>query len=212
MNTQSPSQNIESEIDMSTWIVYWKMRNWKTVLWIRLALDFFPRIYSNVNIYQNWESIVSKLIEQSSDIKNIRFSLMPWVILIDEAWLNANSKDTRSEDSRSLQEDAIFLAWKKNCSVIWISQRFESIDINARVLADYIINVKKYSRGKEHPIFYVTKERMKWARLLYVQKYKTDTLQEFKDNWISYNTLEQSRMKTKKQVKKEEKENKFTIE
>lgn len=206
---QLESQKIEKEIDMLTFIIYWKMRNWKTVLWIRIALDYYPRIYSNVNIYHEWKSIVN-LIEDYTKLDNIRFSYTPWVIVIDEAWLNANSKDTRSEDNRILQK-VLFLWWKKNCSIIWIAQRFESIDINARVLADYIINVKKFSRGKKHPLFYVTKERQKWWKLLYVQRYRTDTIAEFKEIWVSYNTLEESKMKTKKQKKEEETENELTL-
>lgn len=210
MSDQSPSQNIEKEIDMMTYIIYGKMWAWKTVLWIRIACDYFPRIYSNVDIFHNWKSIVNP-IEDYNKLDRIRFSYTPWVIVIDEAWLNANSKDTRSEDNRILQK-VLFLWRKKNCSIIWIAQRFESIDINARQLADFIINVRKFKRWKKHPIFYVTKERMKWAKLLYCQKYKMDTIQEFKDNWITYNTLEDSKMKTKKEMKKIEKENKFTID
>jgi hypothetical protein len=50
---QNSSQNIEHDIDTNTFIVYGKMRNGKTLNAICMALDYYPRIYSNVNIYQN---------------------------------------------------------------------------------------------------------------------------------------------------------------
>ena len=65
--------------------------------------------------------------------------------MIDEAGINANSKDTRSKDNRDLQE-ILFLVRKKNCSLIWISQRFESVEINARVLSELIIEMRKIRR------------------------------------------------------------------
>jgi type IV secretory pathway VirB4 component len=68
------------------------------------------------------------------------------VIIIDEAGINANSKDTFSAESRILQE-VLFLARKKNCSVIWIAQRLRSIDINARELADGIFKTYKIRRS-----------------------------------------------------------------
>lgn len=205
---QSPSQNITNEIDMKSFIFYWKMRKWKTINAIRLALDkrYNQRIYSNVDIFQNWKSIIRKLITTYAELDKIRFSYTHGIIIIDEAWINANSKDTRSEDNRLLQK-ILFLAWKKNCSVIWISQRFESIDINARVLADYIIKVNKISREWTHPIFTLTKERQVWSKLIWVQKYINDTISEFKQYWITYNTLEESVMKKAKTIKQEEKEN-----
>ena len=103
---QKASQHIQVEIDMMTFIYYWKMRRGKTVNAIRLALDkrYNKRIYSNVDIFKNWKSIITKLITNTKELENIRFSYTHWIILIDEAWINANSKDTRSEDSRTLQK------------------------------------------------------------------------------------------------------------
>ena len=99
----------------------------------------------------------------------------------------------------------LFLAWKKNCSVVWISQRFESIDVNARVLADYIIQVKKISRYDKHPLFKLIKERQIGNKLVWTQAYINDTIGEFKQYWITYNTLEESVMTKAKDLKAEEK-------
>lgn len=193
---QNLAQNIEQEIDTNTFIIYWKMRNWKTLNAVCMSLDYYPRIYSNVNIYRNWKSIV-KFIENYQQLTNIRFSYTPGVLIIDEAWLNANSKDTFSGDNRLLQE-ILFLIWKKNLSLIWIAQRFESIDINARVLADAIIEMKKVRRHNKHPVFIAIKQKQRWSRLEWINSYNLDSISILKKYNITYNQLEESKLsKTK---------------
>jgi hypothetical protein len=199
---QNPSQNINKEIDTSTYIVYGKMRNWKTLNAICMALDWEKRIYSNVNIYKNWNSIV-KYLSNYAEIKKIRFSYLPGVLIIDEAWLNANSKDTFSKDNRLLQE-ILFLIWKKNLSLIWIAQRFESIDVNARVLADAIFQMRKISRNWNHPIFICTKQKQVGTKLEYVQQYFVDSIEYMKLKWISYDQLEESKLTKTKEVEESE--------
>lgn len=193
---QNLSQNIEQEIDTKTFIIYGKMRNWKTLNAVCMALDYYPRIYSNVNIYQNGKSIV-KFLESYQAIKQIRFSYTPWVLIIDEAGLNANSKDTFSKDNRLLQE-ILFLIGKKNLSLIWIAQRFASIDINARELADAIIEMRKIPRGKKTPLFVAIKQKQKGQKLEWINSYSLDSISILKTYWITYNQLEESRLwKTK---------------
>lgn len=199
---QNPAQNINKEIDTSTYIVYWKMRNWKTLNAICMALDWEKRIYSNVNIYKNWKSIVN-YITSYDQIKKIRFSYLPWVLIIDEAWLNANSKDTFSKDNRLLQE-VLFLIWKKNLSLIWIAQRFESIDVNARVLADAIFQMRKISRYNNHPIFICTKQKQVGAKLEYIQQYHVDSIQYMKLKNITYDQLEESKLTKTKELQEDE--------
>lgn len=196
---QSLAQNIEKEIDTKTFIVYGKMRNWKTLNWICMALDFYPRIYSNVNIYQNWKSIVN-LIESYDQINKIRFSHTPWVLLLDEAWLNANSKDWRSGEVRWLI-DVLFLIGKKNLSVIWIAQRYESIDINARVLADAIIEMRKIPRQNTYPIFTCVKQKQKGGKLEWIHSYSLDSISILNYYKITYNQLEESRLSKKTDLK-----------
>lgn len=196
MGDQNLSNNIEKEIDTQTFIVYGKMRNWKTLNAVCMALDFYPRIYSNVNIYQNWKSIV-KFLESYQDIKTIRFSYTPGILIIDEAGLNVNSKDTFNKDNR-LMAEVLFLIGKKNLSLIWIAQRFWSIDINARELADAIIEMRKYSRKNWHPLFTAVKQKQKGAKLEWITSYTLDSISILKKYWITYNQLEESRLsKTK---------------
>ena len=205
MIEQNPAQNIQQEVDTMTYIIHWKMRNWKTLLGIIMSLDFYPRIYSNVNIYMEGKSIVN-LVNDYSSLKKIRFSYTPWVLIIDEAGLNANSKDTFSKDNRLLQE-ILFLIGKKNLSLIWIAQRFESIDVNARVLADGIFKMKKISRYWNHPIFICTKQKQKGLQLESEKITEIDSIQILKNLSITYNQLEESKLEKTKTKEKKEKEN-----
>lgn len=190
---QHAAANINQEIDMKTIIIHGKMRQGKTVTAIHMSLDnrYNGRIYSNVDIYYNWTSILTKKITDFMELDRIRFSYTHWLMIIDEAGLNANSKDGFSETSRLLQK-VLFLAGKKNCSVIWIAQRFESIDINARVLADIIVQVKKIRRRDNHPTFKLIRQRQRRTQLERMYEFKLDVIGEMKEMWITYNTLEES--------------------
>lgn len=218
ITNQSPAQNIQKEIDMMSFIFYWKMRQGKTLNAIRLALDdrYNGRIYSNVDIFKDGESLLikrdkdgnvtgSNKITTFDQLDKIRFSYTHWIILLDEAGINANSKDSHTLESRLLQK-VLFLAGKKNCSVVWIAQRYESIDINARVLADIIIEVRKIRRWKKHPLFQLTKQKQKFSRLEYVQRYQIDTITMNNIDGITYDTLEESVMDKKERKKKTKKD------
>lgn len=196
---QKQWNNIQVEIISKNWIIYWKVRNWKTIQAITLALDFHPRIYSNFNIYRKNISIVN-FIESYQQIKNIRYSHTRGVLIIDEAGLNANWKDWLTKDSRLLEE-ILFLCWKKNLSLIWIAQRFESINVNVRALADVIIEMKKISRWKYKPTFIVIKKKQKWINLIHVNSYRFDILGLLKWHNITYNTLEESKLAKTKDLK-----------
>jgi len=195
---QTQGNNIEKEVDTTTMIIYWKMRNWKTLNAICIGLQYYPRIYSNVNMYQNWKSIV-KFLEDYQSIKNIRFSYTPWILIIDEAWLNVNSKDSFSKDNRLMQE-VLFLIGKKNLSLIWIAQRFESIDVNARALVDLILKMTKIRRQNQHPTFIVTKQRQKWWQLEFITQYKMDSISILKSLGVTYNQLEESKLSSTKNL------------
>lgn len=198
---QRDSENFEIEIKTVWIIVYWKQWAGKTLMAINLALDWEKRIYANFSIFKHWV-LMNHLLEDVDAVHRIRFSNEPWVIVIDEAWINANSKDSRSEQNRMLQE-ILFLVRKKNCSLIWISQRFESIDVNARVLSELIIEMRKISRWKAPPIFIATRQRQKGANLMYMHQFKIDTIWMMKAQWITYNTLEASKFKKRQKEEKE---------
>jgi len=158
---------------------------------INLALDWEKRIYANFQIFKHGK-LLNHMLDDVHDVHKIRFSKVPWIIIIDEAGINANSKDSRSEQNRILQE-ILFLVRKKNCSLIWISQRFESIDVNARVLSELIIEM--HSLGGRVPKFIATRKRQKGSNLERLSQFKIDTIGMMKMQWITYNTLEASKFK-----------------
>lgn len=202
---QLDSENIKQEVDINTFIIHWKMWAWKTLLSIAMSTDYYKRVYSNFSIFQNWK-LLNKTVNAYSEIENIRFSYTPWILIIDEAWINANSKDWRTWDSRILQE-LLFLTRKKNLTLIWIAQRYESIDINARVLADCIFEIIKI-HWKKHPRFIINKQKQKRGSQVLDWKwsYNFDLIWFLDFHWLTYNQLETSRLKktpSKKELEQE---------
>jgi len=197
---QSSADNFSYELDTMGIIVYWKQGSGKTTISLELAFEnWAKRIYSNFDIYLNGKQI-NRPITSPRQIQKIRFSAEPGVIMIDEAGINANSKDTQSKDSRVLIE-VLFLARKYNCSFIWISQRFESIDVNARILADLILEMHKIRRGKLHPLFMVSRKKQKWSKLELYNQHKIDTIKLMEFDNLTYNTLEKSRFENGTEIK-----------
>jgi len=197
---QNKKENVAVELDTTGIIVFWKQGSGKTILSLELAFENWEkRIYSNFSIFKNGEQI-NKELKSAKQVLNMRFSYTPGVIMIDEAGINANSKDGRSSDNRDLIE-ALFLARKFNCSFIWISQRFESIDVNARVLTDLIIEMHKLRRGNIHPVFIASRKKQRGARLEMVNQFKIDTIELMKFDKLTYNTLESSRFESGKEIK-----------
>jgi len=76
MTEQYQARNIVQEIDMKTIIIHGKMRQGKTITAIHMALDekYNGRIYSNVDIYHNSKSILTKKIIDFDQLDKIRFS------------------------------------------------------------------------------------------------------------------------------------------
>lgn len=209
--TQNPSQQINQEVRGGRVIyIHWAMRNWKSLLWACIWYhDYYPRIYSNMQIYHNEKSVLTKHMKSFQEFERIRFSYKLWVIVIDEAWINVNWKDGASNMSRLL-EKLLFLSWKKNCDIIFIAQRFWSWNINFRWAASenwLILKCKKVSRRNGYPIFLVTREKMKpwgWERPFFHSQWETKPIDYMKANWISYDTLEESSLANEKDDKNAE--------
>ncbi len=192
---QNKSENIEFELDTVGIIIYWKQWGGKTTIALEMAYETWPkRIYSNFSIYLNWKQI-NKPIKCAKDVTNIRYSKQPWIILIDEAGINANSKDWRSKDNRELIE-VLFLVRKYNCSFCWISQRFWSIDVNARELSDLIIKMSKIRRDWMNPIFKATRQKAIWNNVEMQSIHIIDTITLMKYDNLTYNTLETAKFET----------------
>lgn len=196
--TQNPYNNIDQDLDTKSIIIFWKPRNWKTLLACLMCANDYKRIYSNFHIYRNWESIV-KYLKTHQAVANIGFSYEHGVIAIDEAGLNLNSKDWFSEQSRALHE-VLFLSGKKNCDMITLAQRYESIDINFRVLASLILECTKIKRVNGKPTFHVKKWKEKNGKKILDGQYIIDSISYMQALWITYDTLDASKMKREKET------------
>lgn len=189
---QNKATNIEVEIDCKSIIIHWKMWKGKTLSAILFAVHDFPkRIYSNTPIYKD-EKIINIPLSLES-IQNIRFSYTPGLIIVDEAGLNFNSRKGMT-DANGIFSELQFLMRKINCSVIWIAQRFKSIDINARDTTDLIIKMDKIKRYGRPPLFVATREVYFWNEPYNFWTFRIDPLDFFKKKNITYETLTKSKM------------------
>jgi len=184
------------EIDNKIIIVYWKMWQGKTLIALLMSvLDFSNRIYSNIAIHVKNKQI-SQDINDRASIEKISFSPTPWIIIIDEGWINFNARRSSSSDNQFISE-LVFLSRKKNCSMLFISQRFESLDKNVKTLSDLILKMHKL-RINWKLFFEVEKQKFIKSNLLTIQKFKVDILEIFNIKDIKYNTLESSKLDVKK--------------
>lgn len=184
---------INQEIENKIVIIYGKMWRGKTLNAILTAtFDFPKRIYWNVKIYKN-DKELSKFVWSKSDIEKIRFSYTPWLLVMDEGAINMNSRRSLSNINLYLTE-LIVLSRKKNCSLIFISQAFENLDINVSRLCDLIIEMQKIKRQNMKPLFIANIKSQFRGKLLTTAKFKIDILKHFEHEKIKYNTLESSKI------------------
>lgn len=207
---QTPSNNIVKELDTKCIIIYWKPRNWKTLLASAIGhSDYLKRIYANFNIYIKKISI-NKRFYDYKEVQNIQYSNTHGVIIMDETWLNVNSKDSFSETNRIMHE-VLFLSWKKNCDMIMIAQSYESVDVNFKRLAHAIFEVEKIKRYGRKPLFKINRMAVEWSKMRKISSFTFDTLEYFNTFKITYDTLETSKMSKKKEKDMKEGDLKHTI-
>ena len=174
-------------VDIKNYVIYWKMRNWKSMLATCIATEF-DVIYANYEIKHKNKNI-SILIQKTRDLARIKYTAQKAVLVFDEAWINFNSKDSRSKNSRFLQ-NLLMLCWKLNLNIIWIGQRWKSIDVNVRDLCTDIYQVRKINR-RNYPIFMIDiKKRGKHIdEVLTNRTIRADLIMWLKEDNITYDTF-----------------------
>ena len=191
------SNNIDREIS-TVWVtIYGKQRKGKTLLAIIMAYENWKnRIYSNVNIFENWKQLNHK-ISSILDVTSIGFSWTPGVVVIDEWGINASSRKSMSSTNEIMTNLLVYIG-KINCSLIWITQRYEMLDVNIRTLSsDLILECHKSSRGEgKPPIFFIHKKRNRKGQLILDTKYRIDLIEKLKWYNLTYNTLDRSKLKS----------------
>lgn len=187
-------REINEEIDTQWIIIHWKQRNWKTILAVNLALDKWDhrRIYANIKISVNGKELPNYL-SSIKDIKKIRFSKIPWAVIIDEWGTNFSSRRSLSKENAAFSE-LLFLIGKKNCTMIFIAQRFEGLDVNWKELCEFVFKCKKIRRWTNYPLFSITFQKFKKWDLQFQSQYTADLIKIQKIMKIKYDQLEASNL------------------
>lgn len=206
---QYETQHITDELDTKCIIIYWKPRNWKTILATCIGYENYKkRLYTNFNIYYRGESI-NKRYKTYQEVDNIQYSRQHWCIIVDESGLNLNSKDSFTEANRIMQK-ILFLSGKKNCDMIMIAQSYQSVDVNFRRNAAAFFEVTKIKREWKKPLFRVERKVIDGLNMRTISSFTIDILTIMEQWKITYDTLDEARMtnSNKEQKKKELEEKK----
>lgn len=189
----SPVKVFSGSLETKSVLVYW-LPWWGKTLTSWLLTCWYKRIYSNTDFYRYGKQI-NKKVTSMSQIKRLKFSETPWILVIDEVWINANSRNSQS-DGNKLFGELSFIARKHNLYLVWIAQRLMSFDINQRDLSNLILHCKSVPRGKKHPLIHVTRERDLWrGNTQFDAEWLIDIISIQKAFWATYNQLDQSRIK-----------------
>ena len=178
-------------LNTNTILIHGKQGWWKTMFATLLALDYEWRIFWNVWIKKGNNNITVP-IESIDFLDNFSYSIKPGVVLFDEMGLNFNSKNFWSDKNKKLS-NFFFLVRKYNLSSIFISQRFSSIPVDMRELADYIFEVSIIIRKWKHPVFRITRQTLTNEGFFeFEDEYIFDMISYLKRKNVSYDTLQSS--------------------
>lgn len=172
--------------------------SWKTLFAIWLAVNdyfvYWGPIYANFSIYRKYwktEKEITTYIKSIADIEKLKFNPKKWVVIIDEAWLNNNSR--RSSSNKNLEMAKLSMLWRKlNVDIISIAQLDYSIDKYNRDLAKCIFHMYSYFYKKNYLKFIVTVcEYSNWNQRI-LTKVEHDLFRWMEDAWYKYNTKQTS--------------------
>jgi len=164
--------------------------SWKTILSVFFSY-FYDRIYANFQIKKNNKNY-NTFYDDVSYLETISFEKTKWLIIIDEGWLNANSR--RSMSNRNLMfGKLIFLSRKKNCDLVVIWQIEESIDCYFRKLSSYVFLMSSYQFWKKIYFEWSIKKQSAFGYSdIWIRRF--DLIKFLKKYNMSYSTLESSVM------------------
>lgn len=182
----SEQQNIivQNKLILITWLPW----SWKSFFGTFLATAY-REIYSNLKIFHNGEQISNDLYSME-EIWKIWFSKIKWVILLDEAGVNMNSRRFMTDENQKYWELAM-LGRKLNKDIIVIAQMDHTVDKNVRLLCQYHIEMKAWYNGPNYLNFQYTTLNREW-RLL--NELEIDLIEWGKLSWFTYSSLENSKI------------------
>jgi hypothetical protein len=160
----------------------------------------YTRIFANFEIYKNekfekiywkkkeiYKRMINNLIRTYEELNNIQYSDNKWVLIIDEAWINFNSRNSMSKMNKKFNE-LMFISRKKNLDIIIIWQLFFTIDKVLRQLSTYnfVMNWKKWENFE----YFIYKNTTFGEILLWTKK--INLLKILSNLQLEYNTLDVS--------------------
>lgn len=179
--------------------IYWKPWSWKTLLSLFFA-SFYCRkgskIYSNVDYFFNKKKI-NETIKDIKDIKKIPPQSQKWLVVVDEWWVNINSRRSMSDDNIELWQ-LWMLSRKKNIDIIVIAQLDYTIDKYYRDLSRSSFYMRSFFIKKDYLIF----EADIFKNDNFFWKLELDLLFFIKNSLYSYDTAEESIFKKTKKIEK----------
>lgn len=162
----------------------------------------YPRIYSNVNLFDANGHPMSSFIRNIDDLQKIEFSETKWVAILDEWGININARDSHSKENRVYGE--LGMLWRKlNIDIIICAQLGRMIDVYFRELANYRFEMHAWFEKKDYLMF---EAKIYWSGDNIVKIARFDLFEFTRLTGVSYNTLESSRIE-----KKSKKERKIEI-
>jgi len=167
--------------------IYWLPGEWKT-FFASFISYFYDRVYSNVDFYQNWKKkniTINTMIDIETKIK---FSNQVWVLILDEAWANLNSRESMTEKNKIFWRLAM-LSRKYNINIVVISQLERMQDVYYREMSFFHFEMHSYFTGPNYLLF----DMMIKDRFWNIIANKTLDLIKFSNMFkYTYNTLDKS--------------------
>lgn len=155
----------------------------------------YPRIYSNIAILDKSWKTISNYIKNLEDVSKISFSPKKWVIVLDEWWINLNARDSMSSQNREFWELGI-LSRKLNVDIILCGQLGRMIDVYFRELAHYTFHMHAWFDRKDYLLFEAKIFSGIGENIVKVARF--DLFEFSRLTWITYNSLETSRIEKRK--------------
>lgn len=178
-------------------LIQWRPGEWKTFLAVFIS-SFYKRIFSNVDILKDWKSL-STFIKDIEDLKKIEFSPIKWVAILDEWWININARRSQSKENQVFWELGM-LGRKLNIDIIICAQLWRMIDVYFRELANYIFEMHAWFEKKDYLLFEAKIYWSWWNSIIKIARF--DLFEFTRLTWITYNTLESSRIWKKEKTHK----------
>ena len=170
--------------------IVWFPWSWKTFLATFLAL-WYPqdRIFANIDIFHEWKRI-SKRIHDIDDLDLVTYDDRKWLLILDEMGINANSRRSMTDANLKFWETAML--WrKKNVDILNCAQLNGMADKYFRDLSTYTFEMDSYFESANYLMF-KAKILNRAGRI--IKSMKFDLFQLEKLAWLTYNTLESSRI------------------